>query len=72
MAWSSQPKALNYSILFGVGYLVLEYQKAGTGVSHVWYWSIIMLVLEYHFVGTAHEANDVVDGIYYKRMIIAI
>ena len=44
------------SILFGVGYLVLEYQKAGTGVSHVWYWSIIMLVLEYHFAGTAHEA----------------
>ena len=31
-----------------------------------------MLVLEYHFVGTAHETNDVVDGIYYKRMIIAI
>ena len=31
-----------------------------------------MLVLEYHFAGTAHEANDVVDGIYYKRMIIAI
>ena len=60
------------STLFSVGYLVLEYQTAGTGVSHVWYWSIIMLVLEYHFVGTAHEANDVVDGIYYKRMIIAI
>ena len=39
-----------FSILFGVGYLVLEYL----------------------FAGTAHEANDVVDGIYYKRMIIAI
>ena len=31
-----------------------------------------MLVLEYHFAGTAHEVNDVVDGIDYKRMIIAI
>ena len=31
-----------------------------------------MLVLEYHFVDIAHEANGVVDGIYYKRMIIAI
>ena len=31
-----------------------------------------MLVLEYRFAGTANEANDVVDGIYYKRMIIAI
>ena len=72
MAGSSQPKALNYSILFGVGYLVLEYQKAGTGVSLSWYWSIRPLVLEYHFAGTAHEVNDVVDGIYYKRMIIAI
>ena len=25
--------------------------------------SVDYLVLEYHFAGTAHEANDVVDGI---------
>ena len=28
------------STLFSVGYLVLEYQTAGTGVSNSWYWSI--------------------------------
>ena len=45
------------STLFSVGYLVLEYQTAGTGVSDRWYWSIRLLVLEYLITATASEAN---------------
>ena len=45
------------STLFSVGYLVLEYQTAGTGVSDCWYWSIRLLVLEYLITATASEAN---------------
>ena len=45
------------STLFSVGYLVLEYQTAGTGVSDGWYWSIRLLVLEYLITATASEAN---------------
>ena len=44
------------STLFSVGYLVLEYQTAGTGVSNSWYWSITLLVLEYLITATASEA----------------
>ena len=45
------------STLFSVGYLVLEYQTAGTGVSDRWYWSIRLLVLEYLITATASETN---------------
>lgn len=45
------------STLFSVGYLVLEFQTAGTGVSNSWYWSIRLLVLEYLITATASEAN---------------
>ena len=45
------------STLFSVGYLVLEFQTAGTGVSNSWYWSIRRLVLEYLITATASEAN---------------
>ena len=45
------------STLFSVGYLVLEYQTAGTGVSDGWYWSIRLLVLEYLITATASETN---------------
>ena len=43
--------------LFSVGYLVLEYQTAGTGVSDRWYWSIRPLVLEYQTAGTGVSNN---------------
>ena len=45
------------STLFSVGYLVLEYQTAGTGVSNSWYGSIRLLVLEYLITATASETN---------------
>ena len=50
----SQSDQLNppFSILFSVGYLVLEFQTAGTGVSLGRYWGIKLLVLECQTAGT--------------------
>ena len=60
--WTGHKGTINFFLSYSVSFSVLA----------IWYWSISLLVLEYLFAGTAHEANDVVDGIYYKRMIIAI
>ena len=45
------------STLFSVGYLVLEFQTAGTGVSNSWYWSFRRLVLEFQTAGTGVSNN---------------
>ena len=42
----------SFSTLFSVGYLVLEFLSAGTGVSVIWYWSFSLLVLVFQSFST--------------------